>query len=313
MKESKIDIIEEYERLFGSARKVDLFSPEEDYYNGLRQEIISTEIQWTPNRNELFPNVQLIPYPLYALEQSKKSAIDDGKRLFYISHSNYGQPDYCNAVGYFNVTNSLFVILQYSHITTRAAIFCKRKGAQLKREGENWYLMKNEYISSAEKAAIFVTGESVSWGIWKDESGKSLDEIYSESASLEKKETERTTPAAQCKVNNETKHFFFISDYVYGVNAYGYYDQETNCFYISKGSLIAGRIISTLLDENTIAARNRFAKEACERYKDSYRVKITAKCSSPSAAATYVLGRKVNGWIAWKDQDGVCLKDYYQK
>lgn len=95
--------------------------------------------------------------------------------------------------------------------------------------------------------------------------------------------------------------------------AFGYYEPETTYFYICKGSLVSLNITTMLVDEAIISARERFIRLACVEDGFYYRVTIDARCRSASAAATYTLGRRVNGWLAWKDDKGHTLKDCYKK
>lgn len=187
MRQSEIDINEEYEKLFGSAQKVDLFDPEEDYYNCLRQEIIAAKLERLFPRKLPFEGVKLVPYSFILIEKNIKRAEAEGR------------------------------------------------------------------------------------------------------------------------------HVFFITDDNNGVRAIGYYEPETNYFYVLKDSQVCERLLAVWTDEDIIAARKRFINEACVSDIGCYRVIKDAKCKSPSAAATYALGRRVNGWLVWKDADGLTLKQYYNR
>ena len=41
-------------------------------------------------------------------------------------------------------------------------------------------------------------------------------------------------------------------------------------------------------------------------------LKRDAICGSPSAAASFVIGRSVNGWLEWKDESNRTLKEVYK-
>lgn len=94
--------------------------------------------------------------------------------------------------------------------------------------------------------------------------------------------------------------------------AYGYFDEETQYFYICKGSRVALEETVSYVGTTSSKARKRFLSKACTRYSDYYIVNKDAKCKSASAAACYALGDKVD-YTVWKDALGYYLKDAYPK
>lgn len=63
------------------------------------------------------------------------------------------------------------------------------------------------------------------------------------------------------------------------------------------------------------AARERFVKEGIFIIKDeeSYILKENIIFKSPSAAAATLVGRSINGWTAWKDENGNTLDENLRK
>lgn len=93
--------------------------------------------------------------------------------------------------------------------------------------------------------------------------------------------------------------------------AWGYFEPETNYFYICKGSLVSKIEEAEYASTTSGKARERFLDKACTDYDKSYYVvKKDAKCKSASAAACYALGRTVK-YTEWIDDDNMFLKDYY--
>lgn len=112
------------------------------------------------------------------------------------------------------------------------------------------------------------------------------------------------------KAEYSDKHLFQII--VDGrCKAWGYFETETNNFYICKGSLVSKTEDAEYLGTTSCKARVRFLDKACLDYGNSYYVvKKDTKCKSASAAACYVLGRTVT-YTEWVDDNNKFLKDYY--
>lgn len=93
--------------------------------------------------------------------------------------------------------------------------------------------------------------------------------------------------------------------------AWGYFETETNYFYICKGSLVSKIEEAEYASTASCKARARFLDKACADYDRSYYVvKKDAKCKSATAAACYALGRTVT-YTEWIDDNNKYLKDYY--
>jgi len=95
--------------------------------------------------------------------------------------------------------------------------------------------------------------------------------------------------------------------------AFGDYESETNSFIICQDSLISNQITSILMDDVFVFNRERFIKQVCVKDGGFYRMTRDFRFSSASLAATYVLGRRVNGWLAWKNFKGETLKNVCRK
>lgn len=292
MKEQKTDINEEYERLFGAAQKVDLFEPEEDYYGGLRQEIINAPRERVTVNGRLFSGVELLPYPRFAVENLMSDIENRGHTPFYIRQSMNLLDDYCFAVGYYIPTINMFVVIRYSYIRNRSIEFDDVDKSYLENDGTHWYLNRKRFFPSAKAAASFVLGRNAHGDEWKDKTGKSLFEHYPDMA----------------REASQEKDLFYISEGC--VEATGYFDSNAGFFYIQEGSHVAASIQRGFSSNSFYSPRLRFLREACEFVGSYYRVKRDAKCRSALAAACYVLGRQAS-YRDWKDEYGACLDDYF--
>lgn len=91
-------------------------------------------------------------------------------------------------------------------------------------------------------------------------------------------------------------------------SASGEYDPELKTFIVKKGSQVS--------EEISYSEKFRGA-DAIEKNRDLYvkdRIVVTdAVFKSPSTAANFVTGRSTNGLIAWKDENGVRLKELLKK
>ena len=102
------------------------------------------------------------------------------------------------------------------------------------------------------------------------------------------------------------EHLFYANGR--GCKAKGFY--SSNGFTILKGSLIAKDIAPSFPWRDK---REKLLQEYTE-LKGSDLVVISNKTfSSPSTAATFVLGRSSNGWLDWKDEEGNTLDSVYRK
>lgn len=291
MKEQKTDINEEYERLFGAAPKADLFDPEEDYYNGLRQEIINgPQYHASLSGRRLFRGVELMPYPRFAITSLAGRLIPNGRIPFYISRSIYGLANYCYAVGYY--TMGMFFVVQYSYISNRSISFDDVDLSFLDKDGIHWYMNRRRLFPSAKAAASFVLGRKAHGDEWKDKTGKSLFEHYPDMA----------------REASQEEDLFYIREG--RVEASGYYDSSLGYFYIKEGSHVAASIQRGFSSNSFYSPRLRFLREACVFEGYYYRVTKDAKCRSALAAACYVLGRPAS-YLDWKDEYGGNLEDYY--
>ncbi len=89
--------------------------------------------------------------------------------------------------------------------------------------------------------------------------------------------------------------------------AVGEYTEEG--FIVNKGSKFNIEEKTGLNDSRKLIRRNLLDKGILKEEGDVYVLQEDFAFSSPSASASIVLGKKVNGWSEWKDKDGKTLDE----
>ena len=107
-------------------------------------------------------------------------------------------------------------------------------------------------------------------------------------------------------VKPKEKHLFYIKGR--GCEVKGFYDAKG--FTVLKGSIIAKSSAPSLTWKEK---RENLVKEYTFVNGDKLELESDKTFSSPSSAATFVLGRSSNGWSDWKDKDGQTLDSVYRK
>ena len=328
--EAEVDINNEYEKLFGRTKFINLFDTDEEY-STLRQDIISQPRDYIKSCDLPFDDIKLIPYNEYVWKQEIESATNNGKHVFYIKQS---QP-FCKAACYFDANKGNIVLLRYSYIVNSnsysndfSLLSGRRKLLMSKscQDKHGRYLTENVICSSPLVTASYVLGRNADLTEWHDEKDKTIIAFYSELARLqaqknkkietEKKEQnkgrmlfELLNSITNYLAKKANKHFFYIEED--GVcSASGYMEEGSKLFFIQKGSLVSKESDIIYLSSQSGKARLRFLDKACTLKSHYYCVTKDAKCRSASAAACYVLGRKAD-FTAWKDDKGKSLAEVY--
>lgn len=328
---TEVDINNEYEKLFGKAKSINLFSSDEEYEK-LRQYILNQPSDYKKNRTLPFDGIILMPYNEFVWKQEIESATNNGKHVFYIKQS---QP-FCKAACFFDASKGTIVLLRYSYIVNSnsysndfALLSGRRKLLMHKscQDKQGRYLTENVRCSSPLVTASYVLGRKADLSEWCDEKGKSIVTFYSALARLQaqeikKKEVEKEEQnkgrgllellngiANYLNKKITDKHLFYIEED--GVCcASGYLEEDSKQFFIQKGSLVSKESDVIYACSQSGKARLRFLDKACVLKTQYYCVSKDAKCRSASAAACYVLGRKAD-YTAWKDDKGKSLDKVY--
>lgn len=321
----------EYEKIFGKAKSINLFDSDEDYEK-LRQYIISQPSNYIKSRVLPFDDIKLMPYHEFVLEQEIESLVKEGKHIFYIKQS---QP-FCKAACYFDANNCNIILLRHSYIVNSNSysndfsLLLDRRNLLMHKshqDNQGRYLTENVRCPSPLVTASYVLGRKADLSEWCDEKGKSIVSFYSELTRLQIQETKkRENERNRQKIGREllelltgitnylikraaNRHVFYIERS--GVcRASGYLEEDSKQFFIQKGSLVSKESDVVYASSQSGKARLRFLDKACVSKSHNYYVSKDAKCRSASAAACYVLGRKAD-FTEWKDDKGRSLEDVY--
>ena len=96
-----------------------------------------------------------------------------------------------------------------------------------------------------------------------------------------------------------------------GIEAFGVYDGEK--FEVLEGSIVSPEIKNSAPDRVKILRKTAANNGDIQQEGESYRLKKSMSFSSPSYAASFVLGSSANGWIEWKNKDGKTLDELFRK
>lgn len=111
-----------------------------------------------------------------------------------------------------------------------------------------------------------------------------------------------------------TIHIFYINEndsLFCKCDAMGTYDPFAKCFVLLKGSILSLDVDSSYRYSAEEIQRRIFIQKNCIRKGDCFYLKKDAICSTPSQAASYVLGRVVDGKEEWMDNAGNTLSEVY--
>lgn len=96
-----------------------------------------------------------------------------------------------------------------------------------------------------------------------------------------------------------------------GIEAFGVYDGEK--FEVLEGSIVSPEIKNSAPDRVKILRQTAANNGDIQQEGEIYRLKKSMSFSSPSYAASFVLGSSANGWIEWKNKDGKTLDELFRK
>ena len=91
-------------------------------------------------------------------------------------------------------------------------------------------------------------------------------------------------------------------------NATGEYNPDSKIFIAKKGS----KVSDTISDSATFRGASTIEKNRAQYVKNGM-VDTDAVFKSPSTAANFVTGRSTNGLNAWRDENGISLKELLKK
>ena len=172
-----------------------------------------------------------------------------------------------------------------------------------------------DMISGLEKFAIIKAQESKRYKVENTVVPKyeideydlaSVEEIYDEiqfiMATLGYKMNDAKQGRKQTDILHTTRN---------GIAAFGVYDGEK--FEVLEGSQVSDTLYSSIPPK--IGEQRKIAEKNGDVVKENsrYILKKSLSFSSPSTAASFVLGTSANGWTEWKNNEGKTIDEIFRK
>jgi hypothetical protein len=203
-------------------------------------------------------------------------------------------------------------------------------------------LVQNKAVryDSASLAASYFLGCKTTFRVWKDANDQSLDNFYDKYRSSKIDASEDRTfpgyiePEVKYVIGDiistlsamagkpivkrnrfvdinayKSKHLFYLEKQDI-CKASGYYDKETDTFYLCRGSLVAIEESKSFQKLHASKSRARFINQSCDYENGYHRVIKDVKCKSATEAACYAMGDTAS-YTIWKDVNGKVLRDFY--
>lgn len=341
-----LDIDKEYERIFGKKERSNIFGPDDDEYNNFRKEIIVSKREYNLEKTLPFNDIKVVPQHSISIQNEYHDSLNhevslykslllgniiamlknrvntfvsetccchtltSAKHLFYIKKQGV-----CDATGFYEEKTDSFYIGKDSLINaslavknTKSTIYKYREDFiynSCVREGEYYRVLRDTKCISASNAACILLGKITMYSIWIDGEGKLLNDYYPNKFKGRKNNID---------LNSSILHKFFIKRKrnSRSCNAVGYYDIKDNTFVLQSESVLSLETTSSFYYSPVGLYRRKFIEKYCTKEKNGYRLKKDIQFSSPSNAASIVLGGLSNGWNVWKDEFGNTLDSVYR-
>lgn len=192
----ELDINEEYEKVFGKESHENIFSPDDEEYQIIRQSIVDAKRVFDFKRSLPFDGIRLYPYEDFLRNEIAREASSNGYRIFYIRKYLGGKLT-TYAAGYFNSITSCFVVLKgaFFNSTEYYASLIRHVAPYIRMKLSKNYLYNNGVLTqrkdwafdSASLAASYILGYKTTFREWRDDRSKTLDAYYTKykSASID--------------------------------------------------------------------------------------------------------------------------------
>lgn len=347
MTEDGWDVNVEYEKLFGSSKRINLFDTEEEYYE-LRKFVIDQSLENYIFDGLPFDGIELVvkkevsksikeriaTSPIIIEEKSLKepqisqdSIVASERHLFYIEEKGV-----CYASGYYDEENTFFYICKDSLVSYETDLLYLANDKEKARntflnkicEEERGYykVLKDAKCRNASAAACYVLGRQADYTYWRDNQGKTLLDIYPNDSfphtlKVIEPDKDNNSPRGKVKVSRfgRLPRYYYLARNMgkRSCNAKGMYDKANDKFIILEGSILADEVISSYRYTASDIKRNKFIQLNCYQTKEECKMKRDAICSSPNEAASFVLGENANGLEEWKSKEGISLSYYIDR
>lgn len=232
----------------------------------------------------------------------------------------------CKASGYFDPEKGHFFILKDSLLALNVEREYEKSASGLARNRmiatactriDSFYKVnKDTKCRSASAAACYVLGKNSSYIEWEDTDGKGLHDFFPERFYRKKDSTQPMNlfPEGDDISTEDVIHIFYIQkigEPGRECKAFGYFDEKTKTFILKEGSKWASEVTKGYQFTASEFLRRNHIKKNCKVIAGSVIQSRDILCESPSAAASFVLGRTANGWEEWTDREGRSLKNFY--
>lgn len=348
MTENGWDVNDEYEKLFGASKHINLFDTDEEYKQ-LRQFIIDQPYVTYVTENLPFEGIELTARKETTKprrERIKKAIVEENKpeekdptiethmpedlsrHLFFIKENGV-----CDASGYYNEEKKYFYICKGSLVSYDTDLIYMVTDKERARQNfidkicievNGYYkVIRDAKCRSAAAAASYVLGYQDDFTRWKDAEGKTLSDVYPEryipsnpKKEQEPKEEQTNKEVVKDAIIGRPPRYYYIVRENMGkrsCNAKGTYDKVNDQFIIMEGSILAYDVTSNYRYTASDIKRNKFIQLNCGNSRIEHKLKRDAICTSPDEAACFVMGEKVNGWKEWKSKSGLSLESYINR
>ncbi|WP_291528515.1 DUF4357 domain-containing protein [Bacteroides sp. UBA939] len=300
--------LSDIEKILGKPTKMFLFTDEEESYANLRQSIFNAPHDSYDKAKLPFDGVQLMKYELHVLKQYSEQKKEEGKLLFYIKSREKGKTVF--ASGYYDEQRNLFVLLAHSIVNrTIYSDQLQELHSDIAKQHalyEKSTLKQDLSCKTASIAASYALGKKVDFTEWKSLSGKSLAESYE----YFRLPNIRDLEAKKANTHKKGEQHIFKLENPHICKACGYYDEETNHFYIMKGSMFSKAVSEKYAASTSWDTRKHLVEKSCTDMGKYYLVDNDFKCRTATAAASILMG-KISYYASWVDNEGNHLNDIY--
>lgn len=346
-----MDVHEEYLKIFGLEVRSTLFAPEDEEYNKLKREIMTSPSQNSQEVILPFDGISLSSYREYMLYKNVQAVKKKGRQLFYIKENGDGGSTTCYAMGYYDSNSANFIVLALSHFKRCEYFtflvnhiadhsFKKKFLNSFKIEAENVIQLIDVSYSSASLAASYILGKKSTFRSWVNEQGNTLDVYYPfyKSEDIDERES-RTFPDYVYPITRIwTEVVFSLIErirYNEDVEALKYAESSSgelpHFFYFEKEGVCKATGFLHTKDNGFVIIRGSTfqwtsSNNICLSSYDTLRVEFIKKSCvdiggryvvtedtlcKSASTAAAILCGQSLTYLCWKDKEGKTLKDIY--
>lgn len=232
------------------------------------------------------------------------------KHIFHIKTNGV-----CDASGYYDTISKFFYLIKGSKIVLNVPEGFALSPIGKARERlvntncikiDGYYVVtKDTRCRTATAAACYATGQNVTYIEWEDDNGLALKDYFPNIYNQKK----LSTSVNNGIIKDELFYLNSIGASNKNCEAVGYYDVILDSFIIKEGSLWSLEVSKSYYCTASELKRRTIIKKSCRKNEEFYKQFIDVRCDTPTQAATYILGREVDGRDLWVNKTGRNIKD----